>query len=66
MRDLGLGADFELWAPSRAAPEGWAPLAQPRAATLRVLKAAWAGLEWRAVAARRRDMAHLGSGVDRH
>eukprot|EP00974_Lingulodinium_polyedra_P028222 2723870-Lingulodinium_polyedra.AAC.1 len=24
MRDLGLGADFEHWAPSRAAPEGWA------------------------------------------
>eukprot|EP00974_Lingulodinium_polyedra_P053367 5126590-Lingulodinium_polyedra.AAC.1 len=39
MRDLGLGADFEHWAPSRAAPEGWAPLLNPRAATLRVLKA---------------------------
>eukprot|EP00974_Lingulodinium_polyedra_P105602 10223812-Lingulodinium_polyedra.AAC.1 len=48
LRDLGLGGDFERWAPSRAAPEGWAPLEQPRAATLRVLKAAWAAREWRA------------------
>eukprot|EP00974_Lingulodinium_polyedra_P115099 11146428-Lingulodinium_polyedra.AAC.1 len=39
MRDLGLGADFEQWAPTRAAPDGWAPLENPRAATLRVLKA---------------------------
>eukprot|EP00974_Lingulodinium_polyedra_P024062 2329426-Lingulodinium_polyedra.AAC.1 len=42
MRDLGLGQDFEAWAPTGAAPDGWRPLEQPRSATLRVLKAAWA------------------------
>eukprot|EP00974_Lingulodinium_polyedra_P020751 2008040-Lingulodinium_polyedra.AAC.1 len=24
MRDLGLGADFEQWTPTNAAPDGWA------------------------------------------
>eukprot|EP00974_Lingulodinium_polyedra_P042571 4087267-Lingulodinium_polyedra.AAC.1 len=54
LRDLGLGGDFEHWAPSRVAPEGWAPMGQPRAATLRVPKVAWAARGWRAVAAWRR------------
>eukprot|EP00974_Lingulodinium_polyedra_P060703 5852123-Lingulodinium_polyedra.AAC.1 len=66
MRGLGLGQDFEEWAPTSAAPDGWRPLEQPRAATLRVLKAAWAAREWRTVARRRVDMAHLEHGVDRH
>eukprot|EP00974_Lingulodinium_polyedra_P086671 8401532-Lingulodinium_polyedra.AAC.1 len=35
LRELGLGNDFERWAPSSAAPEGWAPLEETRAATLR-------------------------------
>eukprot|EP00974_Lingulodinium_polyedra_P086014 8328764-Lingulodinium_polyedra.AAC.1 len=64
MRDLGLGQDFEDWAPTSAAPDGWKPLEQLRSATLRVLKAAWAAKEWRAVARRRADMAHLVHGVD--
>eukprot|EP00974_Lingulodinium_polyedra_P013048 1266131-Lingulodinium_polyedra.AAC.1 len=64
MRDLGLGQDFEDWAPTSAAPDGWKPMEQPRSATLRVLKAAWAAREWRAVARRRADMAHLEHGVD--
>eukprot|EP00974_Lingulodinium_polyedra_P023957 2320184-Lingulodinium_polyedra.AAC.1 len=29
MRDLGLGADFEQWAPTSAAPDGRKPLGQP-------------------------------------
>eukprot|EP00974_Lingulodinium_polyedra_P111632 10796511-Lingulodinium_polyedra.AAC.1 len=40
MTALGLGADFESWAPSRAAPDGWQPLRRPVAGSLRVLKAA--------------------------
>eukprot|EP00974_Lingulodinium_polyedra_P058806 5661565-Lingulodinium_polyedra.AAC.1 len=66
MAALGLGHDFEQWAPSRAAPDGWLPLQSPCAGTLRVLKAAWAAAQWRAVAARRQDMAHLADGVDRY
>eukprot|EP00974_Lingulodinium_polyedra_P071513 6917004-Lingulodinium_polyedra.AAC.1 len=66
MTALGLGADFESWAPSRAAPDGWQPLRRPVAGSLRVLKAAWAEAQWRAVAARRQDMAHLADGVDRY
>eukprot|EP00974_Lingulodinium_polyedra_P082611 7999654-Lingulodinium_polyedra.AAC.1 len=66
MASLGLGDDFELWAPSRAAPDGWRPLDRPRSETLRVLKAAWAERQWGAVAARRQDMAHVADGVDRY
>eukprot|EP00974_Lingulodinium_polyedra_P048403 4648872-Lingulodinium_polyedra.AAC.1 len=66
LRALGLGDDFENWAPSPAAPGGWQPLSHPRSETLRVVKAAWAAAEWRAVAARRQDMAHLADGIDRH
>eukprot|EP00974_Lingulodinium_polyedra_P125105 11193253-Lingulodinium_polyedra.AAC.1 len=40
MTALGLGEDFETWAPPRAAPDGWRPLERPRAGTLRMLKAA--------------------------
>eukprot|EP00974_Lingulodinium_polyedra_P096196 9325550-Lingulodinium_polyedra.AAC.1 len=39
MAALGLGLDFERWAPSSAAPDGWMPLQNPCAGTLRVLKA---------------------------
>eukprot|EP00974_Lingulodinium_polyedra_P065101 6293499-Lingulodinium_polyedra.AAC.1 len=35
MAQLGLGADFEAWAPSRAAPDGWRPLDNPSAGSLR-------------------------------
>eukprot|EP00974_Lingulodinium_polyedra_P104816 10148293-Lingulodinium_polyedra.AAC.1 len=35
MTALGLGADFESWAPSRAAPDGWRPLLRPAAGSLR-------------------------------
>eukprot|EP00974_Lingulodinium_polyedra_P103708 10038556-Lingulodinium_polyedra.AAC.1 len=45
LRDLGLGNDFEQRGPSSAAPDGWEPRRHPRAATLRVLKAAWAARE---------------------
>eukprot|EP00974_Lingulodinium_polyedra_P090771 8803388-Lingulodinium_polyedra.AAC.1 len=58
----GLGADFEEWGPTKAAPERWRPLERPRSDTLWALKAARAERQWRAVAGRRLDMTHLADG----
>eukprot|EP00974_Lingulodinium_polyedra_P003737 352208-Lingulodinium_polyedra.AAC.1 len=66
MRALGLGGDLEEWAPSPLAPGGWRPLERPWLETLRVLRAAWAAKEWRDLAGRRADMAHVAGGVDEY
>eukprot|EP00974_Lingulodinium_polyedra_P129076 11208657-Lingulodinium_polyedra.AAC.1 len=58
MRDLGLGADFEQWAPNRAAPDGRAPLANPRAATLRIQTGAGGA---RVAGCSRRTAGHVAS-----
>eukprot|EP00974_Lingulodinium_polyedra_P009248 883856-Lingulodinium_polyedra.AAC.1 len=66
MRALGLGGDLEEWAPCPMAPGGWRPLEKPWLETLRVLRAAWIAKEWRDLAGRRADLAHVAQGVDEY
>ena len=61
---LGLGADLLQWSGVPGHPGGWDPTLRPERESLAVLLAAWRRAEWRAVASRRADMAHLAGGLD--
>ena len=65
LAQLGLDTDLPRWAPVPGHPGGWDAAARPLTESISILLAAWSRAEWRAVAGRRADMAHLAGGLDR-
>ena len=65
MARLGLGSDIMRWVGVQRTPSGWNPADHTREESLAVLLEAWKKTQWREVAERRRDFAHVAHGVDR-
>jgi ribonuclease HI/endonuclease/exonuclease/phosphatase family metal-dependent hydrolase len=61
---LGIGTNIEKWAGVRCAPQGWVPADRTKSESLKVLLEAWRGSQWRELAERRGDFAHVTDGVD--
>jgi ribonuclease HI len=61
---LGIGSDIERWTGVPCAPQGWSPAERTKAESLNVLLESWRRSQWRELAERRGDFAHVADGVD--
>jgi ribonuclease HI len=64
MKRLGLGSDIAEWTGVPCSPHGWITADRTKAESLNVLLEAWRRAEWRELAGRRGDFAHVAEGVD--
>ena len=64
MSRLGIGADIEKWIGVPTSPQGWCPADHTKAESLKVLLDAWGRSQFRELAQRRADFAHVGDGID--